>query len=117
MSLPRSLPGRVTLALGALVVLVAAVACDEEGKSAPERCQDPLLPLFDPAHAGAPSDDNRMYPCVTEVGHSVSFIGNAPSPSAGTSSGGKPTGNAGTKATAGNSQGGAAGGEGGAAGG
>jgi hypothetical protein len=76
MSRSRSLPGRfAALTIG--VALTAVAACDEDGKTAPERCSDPL-PLFDPATAGVPADH---HPCVTPVGDAVSFVGNAPSPS------------------------------------
>jgi len=80
---------RVNVALGALLLgLVTAVsACEEESKTAPERCLDPKLPLFDIQTAGARDD---IYPCNTSVGHSVSSIGNPTT--AGTTSGGTATG-------------------------
>ena len=106
MSRPRSLPGRAPALFAFGFALVALAACDEDGKSAPERCLENPLPLFDPASAGAPADDNEQYPCVTPVGHSVSYVGNAPS-TAGSSS----------KAGSGNSAAGGAGGAGGEGGG
>ena len=81
-----SLPSRAVSVLGSALLLVVAVACDEDGKTAPERCADPPLPIYDIQHAGAPSDDNARFnddagggdssgatpPCVTEVGHGIS---------------------------------------------
>lgn len=108
MSRPRRLPGRALALLASGFALVALAACDEDGKSAPERCLDPALPLFDPASAGAPADDNAQYPCVTPVGHSVSYVGNAPG-AAGSPSTPGPSNQAGS----GNGGAGGAGGEGG----
>lgn len=85
MSRMRSLLGRFAAAL-ALCALTGVAACDDDGRTAPARCLDPALPLFDPAHAGAPADDNEQYPCVTPVGHAVSYVGDPPSSTAGTSS-------------------------------
>lgn len=94
MSRMRSLLGRFAAAL-ALCGLTGVAACSDDGKTAPARCLDPALPLFDPAHAGAPSDDNARYvgtvdndddpPCITLVGHAVSYVGEPPSNTAGTS--------------------------------
>jgi hypothetical protein len=84
MSRFRSNPVRGKAVLGALLLFVASgsAACDEEGKTAPERCLDPALPIFDIQAAGAPADDNAQYPCVTKAGHAVSE-GRAPTASAG----------------------------------
>lgn len=91
MSRMRSLLGRLAAAL-ALGALTGVAACDDDGMTAPARCLDPALPLFDPAHAGAPADDNRRYvgpdgdhPCITVVGHSVSYVGDPPGSAAGAS--------------------------------
>jgi len=97
--------------LGALLLtLVAgAAACEEDGKTAPERCLDPALPIFDIQAAGEPSDDNAQYPCVTPVGHSVSYIGSpTPTPTAGTKATGS-AGKGGGTATANGGAGGAGG--------
>lgn len=81
-----SLPARAVTALGAALLLLGVAACDEDGKTAPERCADPPLPIYDIQHAGAPADDNARFnddagggdssgatpPCVTEVGHGIS---------------------------------------------
>jgi hypothetical protein len=98
----RANPVRAKAVLGALLLtLVAgAAACEEDGKTAPERCIDP--PPFD-IQAGAPAD-NVTNPCATPVGHSVSFIGSPTTPTAGTSTGGK-----GGKATTNGGAGGAGG--------
>lgn len=74
MSRLRSLPAQAKAALGALLLLVVtgSAACDEDGKTAPERCLDPALPIFDIQAAGAPADDNARYPCVTKIGHAIS---------------------------------------------
>jgi hypothetical protein len=98
MSLSRSLPGRFAAALTIGVALTTGVACDEDGRTAPERCSDPL-PLFDPATAGVPADH---HPCVTPVGDAVSFVGNPPSSStAGRSSNSPGEGGAGGQGGAG----------------
>lgn len=111
MSRLRSLPARPAAALLMGVALSAAVACDEEGKTAPERCSDPL-PIFDPATADVPTDH---HPCVTPVGDAVSSVGNAPSPgAAGSGSPGAGEGGAGGEGVAGGE--GGAGDEGGAGG-
>jgi hypothetical protein len=104
MSRQRSIPARAKACLGLLLVAFAsslATACDDDGKTAPERCADPALPIFDIQAAGAPADDNEQYPCSTPLGHSVSFVGSAST--AGTASGGK----SGGTATAGAGAGGA----------
>jgi hypothetical protein len=78
MSRYRAFLPRARAALGALLLISSAAACDEDGKTAPARCADPPLPIFDIQHAGAPADDNARYndadalPCVTEVGHGIS---------------------------------------------
>jgi hypothetical protein len=74
MSRLRFHPVRAKAALGVLLLLAVtgATACEEDGKTAPERCADPVLPIFDIQQAGAPADDNAQYPCVTKVGHSIS---------------------------------------------
>jgi hypothetical protein len=92
MSRQRCIPARAKASLGLLLLaLVSSVSgCDDDGKTAPERCADPALPIFDIQAAGAPSDDNEQYPCSTPVGHSVSFIG--PAATAGAASGGKSSG-------------------------
>jgi hypothetical protein len=76
---------RLAAVLAISAPFMGVAACDDDGKTAPERCLDPALPLFDPHHAGAPADDNEQYPCVTPVGHAVSYVGNAPSNTAGSS--------------------------------
>ena len=97
---------RAKAALGVLLLLAVTgvAACEEDGKTAPERCADPALPIFDIQAAGAPADDNAQYPCVTQVGHSISQ-GPTVTPTTGGSatagSGGKAaTGKAGSGATA-----------------
>lgn len=75
MSRRRHLSGRVRAALPVAALFAAVFACDDAGKTAPERCADPPLPLFDFANAGAPSDDNARYPCVTPIGHGISYVG------------------------------------------
>jgi hypothetical protein len=74
MSRLRSHPVRAKAVLGALLLLAVtgSAACDEDGKTAPERCLDPALPIFDIQAAGAPADDNAQYPCVTKIGHATS---------------------------------------------
>ena len=87
MSRLRFNPVWVKAALGALLLALAAgaSACDEDGKSAPAACLDPALPIYDIQDAGAPTVNN---PCVTPIGHSVSFIGEPTTSTGGTTSGG-----------------------------
>jgi hypothetical protein len=93
MSRQRCIPARAKACLGLLLLAFASSvsACDDDGKTAPERCADPGLPIFDIQSAGSPSDDNRHLnsdpnkPCVTTIGHSVSFVG---SPTTGGKGGG-----------------------------
>jgi hypothetical protein len=106
MSRLRANPVSAKALLGALLLtLVAGVAaCDEDGKTAPQRCLDPALPIFD-IQAGAPDDVQN--PCVTEVGHAINQTGSSPT-TAGTSTGGSGTGGKGSStATAGAGAGGA----------
>jgi hypothetical protein len=106
MSRLRSLPVQAKAALGALLLLVVtgSAACDEDGKTAPERCSDPALPIFNIQTAGAPADDNAQYPCVTKVGHAISQ-GPTAAPTTGTA--GKGGTSSGSTATAGAGAGGA----------
>lgn len=78
--------GAASVSLGALLFVLVPLACDDDGKTAPEKCADPALPIFDIQAAGAPADDNKRFPCVTRVGHAVSQI--LPASSAGKASGG-----------------------------
>ncbi len=89
-----SIPDRAKAAVGVLLLALAvtAAACDEDGKTAPERCADPALPIFDIQAAGAAADDNAQYPCVTKVGHSISSIGVPDDTGGTTSTGGATTG-------------------------
>jgi len=112
MSRRRCIPARAKACLGLLLLAFASSvsACDEDGKTAPERCADPALPIFDIQTAGAPADDNEQYPCSTPIGHSVSQVGSADTAdTAGTASGGTNSsgGNSGGTATAGAGAGGA----------
>ncbi len=77
MSRLSSIPDRAkaTVGLFLLAVVVGAGACDEAGKTTPDRCADPALPIFDIQAAGEPADGNAKYPCITPVGHSISSIG------------------------------------------
>jgi hypothetical protein len=104
MSRLRSLPVQAKAALGALLLLVVtgSAACDEDGKTAPERCRDPALPIFDIQAAGVPADDNAQYPCVTEIGHAIS---QGPTPTTGPA--GKGGSSSGSTASAGAGAGGA----------
>ncbi|HKY40067.1 MAG TPA: hypothetical protein VJN18_29230 [Polyangiaceae bacterium] len=108
MSRLRSLPVWAKVAFVALLV-VSASACDEGGEKLPTRCSDTdgdgvvdPLPLDDLGSAGSPHASN---PCVTELGHAVSFVtnGGSTTTTAGTSSGGNQTGQGGADAGAGGS--------------
>lgn len=102
----RIIAGRAATALGALVLFFAAAACDEEGQTAPARCADPPLPIFDIQAAGAPADDNaylnddedaqgKPLPCITEVGHAISSYGGTSAVGTGGGSQGAASGTAG----------------------
>jgi hypothetical protein len=64
----------------------ATTACGEDGKTAPDKCNDPPLPIYDIQQAGEPSVDN---PCVTKPGYAISGITSSPD-GATTGSGGGP---------------------------
>lgn len=82
MSRPRTFPsGSVKRALWLALLFGASTACGEDGKTAPEKCNDPPLPIYDIQMAGEPSVDN---PCVTKPGFAISGITTDPG---GTSSG------------------------------
>jgi hypothetical protein len=109
MSRLRSLPVWTKVAFVALLVVSVAPACDEGGEKLPAKCSDTNgdgmpdpLPLDDLGSAGVPDVDN---PCLTPIGHSVSFIdrGGSNATTAGTSSGGTQTGQGGADAGAGGS--------------
>jgi hypothetical protein len=105
MSRQRCIPARAKACLGLLLLAFAGIvvsACDDDGKTAPERCADPALPIFDIQVAGVPGDDNEQYPCSTPIGHSVNMFSSPTT--AGTASGGKSSGGT---ATAGAGAGGA----------
>lgn len=89
MSRTRPVTGLATAGL----LLVLASACGEDGKTAPERCAEPPLPIFDIQGAGAPNVDN---PCVTAPGFAIS---GTISESGGTSSSGGTGGSSGTAGT------------------
>jgi hypothetical protein len=75
--------------LGASLLVLFAVACDEDGETAPEKCADPPLQIFDiqdPPSSGG-QDGEATNPCVTPVGHAVSPVGGA-SPSGDAGAGG-----------------------------
>jgi hypothetical protein len=102
MSRLSSIPDRAKATVGVLLLAltVGAAACDEDGKTTPERCADPALPIFDIQTADEPADDNAQYPCVTQVGHSISSIG-TPDTGGTTSTGGATTGGKGGGAAGG----------------
>jgi hypothetical protein len=66
--------GMAKATLCALLLAATLGACGEDGKTAPDTCAEPPLPLFDIQQAGAPSVDN---PCVTKPGHAISAVGTA----------------------------------------
>jgi hypothetical protein len=67
----RNVSGTAKAAVCALLLAAALPACGEDGKTAPERCADPPLPIFDIQRAGAPHVEN---PCVTQPGFAISDI-------------------------------------------
>ena len=97
MSTLRSLPVWAKVAFAALLALSVTPACDEGGEKLPARCSDTNgdgevdpLPLDDLGAAGVLDANN---PCLTEIGHSLSFVDDGSStPPDGTNSGGNNTG-------------------------
>jgi len=96
MSRLRILSGTARAVAGLALLLGAASACGEDGKTAPDKCKEPPLPIFDIQLAGAPNVDN---PCVTQPGFAISGT----TTSAGTSSAAaaQPTGGTSSGGTAG----------------
>jgi len=107
MSRLRSVSGLVKTALAVLALVTMAAACEEDGKSLPATCAEPL-PLDDIANAGVPAVTN---PCVTPIGDAVSSVGTAGST---TTTAGSSTGGNSTAGSPNGSQGGADAGAGGA---
>lgn len=68
MSGARRLSGSAKAALCLALLAAAASACGEDGKTAPERCLDPPLPIYDIQAAGEQGDN----PCVTKPGYAIS---------------------------------------------
>jgi hypothetical protein len=107
MNRQRCMPVRAKACLGLLLLAFTSgvSACDEDGKTVPERCGEPTLP-YD-IQAGAPADDSAQHPCSTPVGHAVN---GGPAATAGTASSGGASGAGGESsgtATAGAGAGGA----------
>jgi hypothetical protein len=73
--------GAAAVGFCSLVLATALSACGEDGKTAPEKCAEPPLPIFDLQLAGAPSVDN---PCVTPPGHAISGVNTDAAGSGGT---------------------------------
>ncbi len=69
MSRTRTFSGPAKSVSGVALLLGVIVACGEDGKTAPERCSDPPLPIYDIQAAGQPDVDN---PCVTKPGFAIS---------------------------------------------
>ena len=112
------IPSSAALGFALGCVLLAGLACEEDGRTLPERCNEPALKIYDILAAGAPADDNHQYnndkdpndpkkilPCLTEVGHSISSVGgNSPAPTptdGGDGSGGTSSSGSGGKASGG----------------
>jgi len=107
MSRIRNIPGWAKLALGLLLLGAAPMACEEDSKTAPEKCGTPALEIYDIQGGAQDADAN---PCVTDVGHAVSEILTA------TPSGGKATGGSAGKGGSGGKAGSSGGGKGGTGG-
>lgn len=131
MSRLRSTTGLTKVALSVLLLAGSTVACEEDSKTAPDRCADPMLQIYDIQAAGAPADDNRQYNqydasgklisrCVTEVGHAVSEVipagGTTATAGTGGTAGTTTAGNGGTAGTSGVAGTGGTAGKGGSAG-
>lgn len=112
MSRLRSIPDRAKAAAGVLLLAIAvgAVACDEDGKTTPERCADPALAIYDIQADAAGQSGN---PCLTPIGHSISLIAmpdigdTTTATTGGAATGGKDGGVAGNGGVAGSGAGGA----------
>jgi hypothetical protein len=120
MSRLRNIPGRATIALGCMLLGALAVACEEDGKTAPEKCGSPPLLIYD-VQGGAQGDPDAN-PCVTDEGHAVSVIlpassgGSAPTNTGGSGGKGGAGGSGGSSGKGGTGGKGGAGGKGGTAG-
>ena len=112
MSRHRNIPGWAKIVGGLLLLGAASTACDEDSKTAPEKCGTPPLLIYD-IQQGAEDGAAGANPGVTKVGHAVSQI-LPPTPSGGNATGGNATG--GTAANGGNSGKGGSGGKSGSAG-
>jgi hypothetical protein len=66
--------GRAKGAIGASLLILIALGCDEDGKTAPEKCGTPPLQIYDIQDPPA-DDDSADNPCVTPIGHAVSPAG------------------------------------------
>jgi hypothetical protein len=84
MSRFRSINAWAKVAIVPLSVALVTTACDEDGKSLPAACADPL-PLDDLGSAGTPDVTN---PCVTPIGDAVSYVDDGTSTAGGAPSGG-----------------------------
>jgi hypothetical protein len=113
----RAVSGFTKAALGASLLTLLAVACDEEGKTVPARCVEGVdQPIFDiktEVDAGAPPDYSAIpdhdSPCVTNTGHAISPVPSGGTATGGTSSGGTSAGGTDGGAPAGGSDAGAGG--------
>jgi hypothetical protein len=106
----RAVSGFTKAALGASLLTLLAVACDEEGKTVPARCVEGVdQPIFDiktvvdgggpPDYSAIPDHDfpvggtsNR--PCITNTGHAISPVPSESAGSGGTATGGTSNGGA-----------------------
>jgi hypothetical protein len=86
-------PVRAALAAALLSVLGSVSACDEDGKTAPDKCRISEPPFDIQAAGGVPEDND----CLTDIGHAVNSVGTAPS--GGTAAGGTAAGGKGGTAT------------------
>lgn len=64
--------GIASLAKVAALLALVAVACDEDGKTAPDTCADPPLEIYDLAEEDPAEPGDQANPCVTPVGDAFS---------------------------------------------
>ena len=72
MSRLRTLSGWARAVVGLALPLALMNGCADDGKTVPERCAEPPLPIYDIQN---PGDQNAAgNPCVTHVGYAISGV-------------------------------------------
>jgi len=72
MSRLRTLSGWAKAVVCLALPLASMYGCDDDGKTVPERCADPPLPIYDIQNPGEQNAAGN--PCVTHVGYAISGV-------------------------------------------